>query len=228
VVFSGFRSILVGNSGFVGLFAAGHVVSGYALQKVDATIFSILMATSTFWTMAGGMVILREGLTALQVLGVVLLTASIAFLFNSESRNTREKRLGLYFGLTTGLLFGVAIFAWVYVGKYNDVPTWNALSFLFPALIIALFRPRSLRQVPAVFHDTLAKFVPFLAVVYAVASMASLLGFAKGNVNVIAPLQQTSTIVTMILAVIFLRERDHLVRKGISALLCVAAVVLLL
>ncbi len=209
-------------------FAGAHVTSVYALRKVDATVFSLLMATSAFWTMAGAIMILDENLTLIQVLGVIVLTASIALLFSPDSRHSRDKRLGLYFGILTGFLFGIAIFTWAYVGKYNDAATWNTLSFLFPVIIIALLRPQSLRNVTSLFRGKNAMAVPLLAVIYAFASMASLLGFAKGNINIVAPLQQTSTIVTMVVAVIVLRERDHLVRKALSALLCVTAVVLLM
>jgi glucose uptake protein GlcU len=66
-----------------------------------------------------------------------------------------------------------------------------------------------------------------LGVIFSVSALTSLLVYRDGNVSLVATLQQTGIIVTTIFGIIFLNERKNLLRKGLSAIVCFVAVLLI-
>jgi len=207
------------------LYAAGHLASTAAFRRLEASVFSVLFATSAVWTMAAGPILFSDRLSLLQIVGTVLVLASVLLLVDRRGLRTLDR--GLLFGLLTSALFGLATAGWAYVGRHADVPSWTALSFIGPSLAVLLLRPRAvLRMRPFLSGHLLAKMLA-LGAIFSVSSLASLFAYRDGNVGAVAVLQQTSIIVTTILGVIFLHERTHLCRKALAAAICFAAVLLI-
>lgn len=206
------------------LYAAAHVVSTKAFQQVEASIFSVLFATSAIWTMLAGLFLFSDHITLKQLVGVVLVFVSVSILV--ERKGLKIDR-SILLGLLTGALFGLATAGWAYVGRHADVPTWTALSFLAPSLIVLAVKPKTVLKMKPFLSGTLLTRMALLGVIFSISSLASLLAYTKGNVNLVATLQQTGIIVTTLLAVIFLREREKLWRKGLAATICFAAVILI-
>lgn len=207
------------------LYAAGHVVSTGAFQSVEASVFSVLFATSAIWTMIAGAILFGDHLTAKQVLGVVLVFVSVLILVERSGLFKIDRGTGL--GLLTGALFGAAISGWAYVGRHADVPTWTALSFLGPALVVLIARPKAVLNMRPFFRGTMLIRMLLLGVVFSISALASLFAYRDGNVSLVAVLQQTGIIVTTLFGVLFLHERSKLWRKAAAAIVCFMAVLLI-
>lgn len=207
------------------LYAAAHVLSTQAFQRLEASVFSVLFATSAIWTMLIGGVLFREWITWLQLVGTILVFVSVLLLV--ERKELRNLKSGAVIGLATGGVFGMAITGWAYVGRHADVPSWNALSFLGPSLAVLLLRPKAVRTMRSVLNGKLLVKMLLLAAAMSISSLASLLAFSKGNVSLVAVLQQTGIIVTTVLSIIFLHERSRLWRKTVAAAVCFIAVLLI-
>ena len=207
-------------------YGVGHVVYAKTLQKVEASAFSVLFATQAVWIMALGIILLGESLTALQVLGTMLIFGGVGLLAKNLSSVFKDK--GVRLGLLTGLIFGVAIMAWSYVGRYTDTLSWAAISFIATALVAFLIRPKSIRRMkPLLEPKTLATLL-LLAVFYAVGSLAMLDAYKVGSFAIISPLRQTSIVVTVLLALALLpQERSMIRRKLLAAVVCAVGVVLI-
>ncbi|MEK9196479.1 MAG: GRP family sugar transporter, partial [Patescibacteria group bacterium] len=59
-----------------------------------------------------------------------------------------------------------------------------------------------------------------LGLFFSVGSVALLTAYNRGDVSAVAPINQTSIVITTLLAVIFLKERDHLPKKILAAMIC--------
>ena len=208
----------------VSLYAAAHVVSTRAFQQLEASVFSVLFASSAIWTMVAGLFLFNDHITLTQLAGVVLVFVSVGILVERKGLKIGTSTL---LGLLTGMLFGLATAGWTYVGRHSDVPSWTALSFLAPSLIVLAIKPKSVLKMKPFLSGKLLSRMVLLGVIFSVSSLASLLAYTKGNVNLVATLQQTGIIVTTLLAVIFLHEREKLWRKGIAATVCFIAVILI-
>jgi drug/metabolite transporter (DMT)-like permease len=210
----------------VSFFAAGHVISVQAFKRLEASLFSVMFATSAIWTLIFGVIVLGDRIQPVQMLGIILVFVSVAIAANVKGIKTIT--YDTWLGLLLGLLFGLAVATWAYVGKYVDVPSWTALSFLGPALLLLIIRPVTITRMRPYLQQRIFVRILVLATVMGVSAVTSLLAFSRGNVSIIAVLQQTSVVVTTILAAIFLNEDERLLRKMGAAILCFLAVALCL
>jgi drug/metabolite transporter (DMT)-like permease len=206
------------------LFAAANVASTKAFQQIQASTYSVLFATSAIWTMLAGLFLFNDRITLTQLAGVVLVFISVSILV--ESKGFKLER-GILMGLLTGALFGLAVAGWAYVGRRADVPSWIAISFIGPSLIVLAAKPKSVLKMKPFLHGTLLFKMLLLGVIVSISSLASLFAYTNGNVNLVATLQQTGIIVTTILAIVFLHEREKLLRKCLAATICFIAVILI-
>lgn len=207
------------------LYAAAHIVSTKAFQVIEASIFSVLFATSAIWTMIGGFILFHDHLALKEVVGVLLVFCSVGILV--EQKGVLKINKDILLGLFTGMLFGVATVGWAYVGKHADAASWTALSFIGPSLTVLIIRPRSVLKMKSFLHGNIFTRMLLLAIVFSISSLTSLLAYTRGNVSLVGVLQQTGIIVTTILAVLFLRERTNLLRKAMATVICFVAVLLI-
>lgn len=207
-------------------YGVGHIFYAKTLQHVEASAFSVLFATQAIWIMLLGVLVFHESLTALQIVGVCLIFASVILLVNRFDELSLDK--GTWLGLLTGLLFGVAIVCWSYVGRHTDTLSWAAISFIATAIAAFFVRPKTYHSIPSLFTSKLLSRLLLLGVLYAIGSLAMLYAYKEGTFSVVTPLRQTSIIVTVLFALLFLKsERNRIVRKLVAAALCFGGVVLI-
>jgi drug/metabolite transporter (DMT)-like permease len=207
-------------------YGVGHIIYAKTLQKVEASAFSVLFATQAVWIMALGIILLDETMTVIQVLGTILIFGSVTILANNLKAIFTES--GTLLGLLTGLMFGIAIYSWSYVGRFTDTISWAAISFIGTALVAFLVRPKSVQKMkPLLKIGVLWKLVT-LAIFYGIGSLTMLLAYKTGAFAIVSPLRQTSIIVTVLLALSFLpKERNRVGRKLLAALICMIGVILI-
>ena len=208
-------------------FGVGHIVYAKTLQKVEASAFSVLFATQAIWIMLLGVILLQESLSALQIAGTALIFISVGVVAKHFRSLFTEK--GTLLGLLTGLLFGIAIYSWSYVGRHTDALSWAAISFIGTALVAFLVRPKSIQKIKPLFKPATFMKLLALAVFYGMGSLAMLFAYKYGTFVVVSPLRQASIIVTVLLALALLpAERNRIRRKLIAAAICTIGVVLLI
>lgn len=208
------------------LFGVGHIVYAKTLQRVEASAFSVLLATQAVWTMLLGFLLLHESLTLVQLLGTVLIFASVGVLARNVAKVFRER--GTLLGLLTGLMFGVAVYAWSYVGRHVDPLSWAAISFVGTTLVVLVLRPRSVRKMKPFLRTKVLWKMLALGATYALGSLTMLLAYKYGSFAIVSPLRQTSIILTVLLALLLLpAERNHIRRKLIAAVVCTIGVILI-
>ncbi len=207
------------------LYGCCHLLFAKALQLLEASVFSVVIATNAFWTMLVGIIVLNEHLSVAEVAGALLIFAAVGILV--EHKHPRHIDKGILLGLLAALLFGLASGAWAYVGKSSDAASWAALSFLGPALFVLAIRPSAaLKLRPFLTGNTLKRLL-LLGAFYSISAVCMMRAYQIGDVSLVAPLQQTSLIVTVILAIIFLHERDRFWQKILATATCFVGVLLL-
>lgn len=207
------------------LYGGGHVAYAKTLQQVEASIFSILFATNAIWTMFMGLLLFHERLSSGQILGILFIFASVGML--AEHKKALKFDKGIMLGLLTGLLFGFATATWAYVGRHSDAASWTALSFAGPSLFVLLTHPKAVKHMKPFLSGTKLTRMTLLGVLFSISAVTLLTAYQKGNVSIVAPLQQTTIIITILLAVMFLHERKHLWRKTAAAAVCFIGVLLI-
>lgn len=209
------------------LYGVGHIVYAKTLQKVEASSFSVLFATQAVWIMVLGIFLLDESISGLQIVGTLLIFASVGVLAKNIAAIFKEK--GVLLGLLTGLIFGVAIYTWSYVGRFTDPISWAAISFIATSLVAFLIRPSAVKKMKPLLRPAVLTRLLCLAVFYGLGSLTMLLAYKYGSFAIVSPLRQTSIIVTVLLALAFLpAERNRVRRKLLAAIICMVGVVLII
>ena len=207
-------------------YGVGHIVYAKTLQKVEASAFSVLFATQAVWIMLLGIVLLGESLTTLQVLGSLFIFVGVGFLVKNLASVFKDR--GTLLGLLTGLMFGIAITAWSYVGRHTDTLSWAAISFIGTSFVAFLVYPKSVQKMKPLLRPQVLATLILLAVFYGIGSLAMLFAYKEGSFAIISPLRQTSIIVTVLLALAFLpQERNRIRRKILAAFICAIGVILI-
>jgi len=208
-------------------YGIGHIVYAKTLQRVEASAFSVLFATQAVWIMLLGILLFNESLTLLQIIGTLLIFGAVVMLAKNLRALFTEQ--GTLLGLLTGLLFGIAITAWSYVGRHTDTMAWAAVSFVGTALVALLIRPSTYVQIRPLLRGKLLPKLTLLAIFYAIGSVAMLYAYREGTFTLVTPLRQTGIIVTTLLALLLLRkERMNIRRKLLAATVCFAGTLLIL
>lgn len=223
---TGIETVLIPALIAIVFFGLGHIVYAKTLQKVEASAFSVLFATQAIWLMLLGIILLGETMTTLQVAGTLLIFVSVGIL--AKNFRTIFTENGTLLGLLTGLMFGIAIYSWSYVGRFTDALSWTAISFIGTALVAFLARPQSVKKMKPLLKPKVLWKLVALGVFYGIGSLTMLLAYKTGTFAIVSPLRQTSIIVTVLLALSFLpKERNRVRRKLLAALICTVGVVLI-
>ncbi len=207
-------------------FGLGHIMYAKTLQLVEASAFSVLFATQAVWIMLLGVLLFGESLTILQLIGSIIIFASVGLLVKNVTALKLDK--GTAYGLVTGILFGIAIISWSYVGRYTDGISWAAVSFAGTALVALIVKPRSIKHMKHLFSSKVISSLLILTVFYAIGSLAMLYAYREGTFSVVTPIRQSSILITTLLALLFISaERTRVMRKLIAAALCFIGVAMI-
>ena len=207
------------------LFGLGNIALAKSLQTVEASVFSVLFATSVIWIMLCGVLFFGESLSLLHLTGALLTFVSVIFLVEKKGKFQFDR--GVLLGLLSALLIGLAIIGWVYVGRRSEPISWNAITFLAPAAINALLFPQALSKTKNLLSGPNFLKLLLASSTFAVSTITLLYAYKYGEITQVAPLQQTTIIVTVLLAVIFLKETKNLTHKIISAFICFVGVLMI-
>ncbi|PIY72057.1 hypothetical protein COY87_02975 [Candidatus Roizmanbacteria bacterium CG_4_10_14_0_8_um_filter_33_9] len=207
------------------LYGAGNVFIFSALKIVDASEFTIVFASRALWTIIGAIIFLKESFSTQQVLGTILIILSVVLVSWKKQKFSFSK--GFIFSVLAALSFGLAFTNDAFIVNNFDVPSYLTIAFILPSLAVLAIYPKSTAKMKPLFEGKTLLKLGLLGVFYAVSAITIFLAYQVGkNASQIAPLSQTATIITVVLSVIFLKERTDLLRKLLGAIISFAGVVL--
>lgn len=206
------------------LYGAGNVLIFKALKAVEASEFTIVFATRSLWTILAAILFLGESFSSKQLLGTGFILSSVALMsWQKGLKLNRSTLISLLAALAIGLAFANDAF----IIRNFDVPSYLAIAFIVPALAVWVVTPSSTNKIKSMLTKEFLQKLGLLGILYAVSAITFFLAYQIGrNAAQIAPLSQTATIVTVVLAIIFLKEKAQLARKIIGAVLSFVGVVL--
>ena len=208
------------------IYALGNIFCFKAIHFIEASEFTILYATRSLWTIATAFVFLNEHFLFLQFVGTFLVLVSVVMVSYKEKKFVFNK--GTLWALLGAVATGVAFVNDAYVIRTSDVASYELLAFLLPALAIWLFYPKATRHIKKFLHvPTLLKML-FFSSLYAVGAFAVYTAYAVArNAAELSAVSQLSTILTVLLAIVILKESSHLFKKLIAAVIAFFGVVLI-
>ncbi len=197
-----------------------------ALQLVEASELIIVSGLRVVITIVASIVFLNQIFTGWNALGAALILAA-TFLVVKLGKSFRFD-MGLLYTLAMTVFGGLAIVVDSANVQHYDVLAYSTFSNFLSGFFILAFYPKALLQWRQfVRPNFLTKMLP-LVVCSATQGVLYLLALTYGgNTAQVGTIRQASVIVTVLLAVIFLKERGDLGRKLAAAVLVTAGVILL-
>ena len=206
------------------LYGAGNVFIFKALKAIEASEFTIIFATRTVWIILAAVLFLSEQFSLVQLLGTGLILSSVVLV--SWQKGLKLSR-GVLLSLAAAACFGLAFANDAFIIRNFDVPSYLGIAFIVPALAVWMVFPKSTSKMLPMLKKSFLKKLGVLSVLYATSAITIFLAYQIGrNAAQIAPLNQTSTILTVLLAIIFLGEKSQLTRKLIGAVLSFIGIIL--
>lgn len=211
------------------LYAVAYLLffKGFELGNV-----SIISATMNLWavfTMLFAFIFLGQRLSTFQFIGVIMILAGVA-LVSLKWDDLRGKNVGLLSGVKetvlAAVLFGVFwIFSEVISENIGWVSTtlWVKAGVVIFMLLFAIIKKRELGIAQTTPNTKLLIF--FAGVIEAFAVACVNWGLTVGDVILVTPISSALSIVTIAMAVIFLKEKIT-VLQGCGMIIVIAGIVL--
>ncbi len=208
------------------LYSLSNVFIFKSLKLIEVSEYTILFATRVLWGVAGGILVLGEAFSPRQVFGTLIIFISVAIV-SWRSKAIKFGR-GEIYALLAAAFFGSAFVNDALIIRRNfDVPSYVAIAFLLPGLAVWLINPRAVVGIKRLVSSKL--FIKFIlwAAIYAISAVTAFMAYNVGrNAAQLAPLNQISTILIVLLGIVFLKERAFLARKILGATLSFIGVIL--
>lgn len=207
------------------LWGVGTIFYFKALQLLESSEVTILASVRSVITIAASLLFLKESFNLQKLFGTVIVLLSIFIVTNLKHGIKFNKGIFYTFGMV--LCYGLAVVFDVLNLRSTDPLSYLALVNILIGIILLLIFPKAIRQLKVLVNKNFLKKMLPLSVFSAAQAIAYYFALAKGPASQIAPIGQAQVIITILLAVVILKERDNLIRKIIAAILVMIGVILL-
>ena len=206
--------------------AAASTLNYKAAQSLEASESSILLSSQKLWEVILAFFLLQEAFSLNRLLGTIVVLVGVAV---AQWRNERFIiNRGVILALLASLAYACAEIASYFLLRVFDAPSLNVYSALFSATALLIVRPQTYKKISFYFRPKY--FVSLLIVSFtsALASIFLYTAYQVGrNASQLAPILAAEAALTVMLAIVFLKERNNMVQKLSGACIVVAGITLL-
>jgi len=197
-----------------------------ALQTTEASIAVIFGSTSSVWTIIIAILFLKESFGPGQFLGVILIFLAVFLI--AFKKNAFQINQGIIYLFAYGACTGVGLANDAFILKHSEVFSYIALTWLFPAFARLILQPRAIYHMKPLFQPQYLIKMILLVCFAAISSVTFYIAYKSGGpISVLSPLLSSAIILTVILAALFMGERDRLIRKFVAVVMAVAGILLI-
>jgi len=207
------------------LWGSANALKFRALKKVEISEFAVLYQISVLTTVLIAIFLLGEKFFLQQFIGLILVIAAVILVSwkNTKLKMTKYEIIAII----SAIFYGAAFINDAYILRSYDAFSYTFYAFLGPGLATWLVFRKDVNPF-SLFDRKIVKTVLLSTFLYSIAVVSVYLAYQAGrNAAQISALGNTQTILIVILAAIFLKERDKIPRKLFAAALSVAGVILL-
>lgn len=201
------------------LYALFNVFLFAALKKEELSQVSIIISTSTLWTLFVARIFLNDYFPPIQLVGAILII--IAVVFVSVKKFQLRLSEGSLYALGAAVVFGVALANDAFIFRNNiDIPSYSAFVLFIPGVILSVIYFRKLKNVKPR-NDFNKRFKMLIATFFqAVGVITIYLAIDIGdNISQIASLQKMQNVLMVLVAIVLLKERERILVKISAAVL---------
>jgi drug/metabolite transporter (DMT)-like permease len=210
------------------LVAIASVSMFQATKYTEAGEYTILGTFSAFVNLFVVTIFLHETLTVPKIIGTILIILSIIAVGEFSKNKKIIWHKGHLYALLSATAFGAVFASESYVASQIGVLQDLLIGFFLPGLFVLILKPQALNNIKKLINkDYLSKIMSF-SVLYLLGAITVFGAYVKGgDAGKIYGISNSTVIVTVILAAIFLGEKDKLIKKVLATISAFAGILLL-
>lgn len=196
-------------------YAMGTLLIFKAAKRIGASELTILSAFGTFVSILGGVIFLHEIFTPKEFLGTILIIISVLMVQNKLGLSGNK---GLVYAILGTSCYALAVVSDTYILKRYDAVSYAVVISLLPGIALFLAKPSVITKFKNFVSQKYLKNIFIFGFFYSMQAIGYYSALNMGaNVSQVSPIFKSSIILTIILAVIFLKEKEKLWIKLLSA-----------
>ncbi len=209
------------------LYCFGGIFIAKAFKYTSASNVAILFSSGSIWSLFASNVFLGETINLDKIVGTVLIIIAILILQYKEKFSKLSK--GDLYALLAAIFFGIAFANDAYTIGSKDVPSFLSLAFLLPGLLTAIIFPTKIFSALSIITSKGSAILLFIiSIMYAAAAVSIFNAYQSGgDVSIIYPISQTSTILITILSIAIFNEKKKIITKILASITAVIGVTIL-
>jgi drug/metabolite transporter (DMT)-like permease len=197
----------------------------YGRKYVDASTASILFRLNTVISVLASFIILKEPVTLNKILATVLIVFG-TYLVTVKNLSLKMNKGVIYIFIAT-LALGLVRPVDKTAAIYFSPPLYTFLIYAGPTFLMPLF-PRIIKFQELKQEIMLGRWlIPLLGLINIFEYYFMLKAYALADASLVVPIVSLSTVFTVIVGIIFLGERDNVVKKIIAGILAFIGLLLI-
>ena len=197
-----------------------------AFQSLGSSENAIISSLGTIVTIITAVFFLGESFNTPKIIGTALILGSIIALNFKNGKFTFG--VGTKYAVISTVLFGLGVTNDAFILRTYDAVSYTPIAFLLPTILLLIIRPKAVSSFHRLANYSFRKNMFLLAFFYSAQAITYYLALQIGpSASQIATINKSNIIVTVLLAMIFLKERESLGLKFLSAILVTVGVLLI-
>lgn len=207
------------------LYGFGNIFIFKALQTIDVSEYTIIFTARVIITVVVSTIILHEGLKSQQFIGAFLIIIGV-FMVTYNFRRFTLKTGEIYALLATLCIGFVPINDRILLRSFTVYP-YVSLAFILPGIFNAIIYYKKMKNLKLFFNRSRLIRLLGMCVFYFVSSITYFRSLQLSpNISQIVVINQSQTILTVLLAVFILHENKKVLRKICAAIITFMGVLL--
>lgn len=194
-------------------------------KNLDISTENITRQLSKVFLIIIGLIIFKEEFVLLKILGGLIIIISNMLLFVKKKSFVFDKYIVLQ--MISVLCFTIAIALDVGISNNFNLPVYISLTLVVPALLISLIERISIKKIKQEYIGGDKSAIWITGIAWGLSILFGLRAYILGDVITVSPLTSLSVLLNVLLAYIFLGEKESLLRKIISAIGIIIGVLLI-
>lgn len=208
-------------------YGMANLLSFKGLKAIELSESSILRSSKAIWTTITAIIFLGEPICLNRVMGMLLIVIGI-IIISWKGKKWKLKK-GHFLVLASAMFYGIAFTNDAFLLNHFEVIPYLTIAFLFPPLLLLASKPKSISKFKLLLNKKKLFLMIISSLLLGMGCLAIYSSYQQGgDASQVGPIAQSSVVLVVLMAFIFLKERSRLSQKLIGALLSFAGVWLLI
>jgi len=202
------------------------VISMKAYKYTKVSLKAPLSQSRVIFALLFAILFLSEAIVLEKIIGIALIFAALTLLtYKKERKFGQLKDIGVQFTILSAFLSALVAIIDKKSMAYFTPGTFGFLVYFIPALILIAFGKKYYKGVKQIV-ETKYKFLAALVILGFFFYYFKLRAYQLADVGQVFPIVRLSTLFTVVGGVVFLKERDQIVKKIVLTLIILVGIIL--